>query len=170
MPNFQIKDKIGRFTPKTGRKKTKLKNLDPLSVDTSQYRISSLDHQDSTENSGNQNTEDEEEEDLIDFSDPIPSTNDFDSIFLTKDVKNLNNSNGTKDSGLSLSDNDKYTSLYPVLDGLSPSTSSSNQSSNRQSNGSYGLELSKWSESPNFRLNEQPKKHTSDFSNWEKFE
>lgn len=172
---FQIKDKFGRFTPKSGRRKTKLKTLHPLSVDASQYRVSSLEHQDSTQENGasNNEEEEEEEEDLIDFSDPTPPSNQFDPFFHqpTTTATSHNTFNGTKDSGLSLSETDKFTSLYPSLDGFSPpSTSSSNRSSNRQSNGSYGLEFGRFPDPPDFKVNGQTNKPSSSFSNWEKFE
>lgn len=151
--------------------------MDPLYVDASQYRVSSLDHQDSSTNNGqNEDDGEEEEEDLIDFSDPLPASNQNElDNFLRPTTSTSNGSsstlNFTRDSGMSVSDGDRFPALYPVLDGFSPpSTSSSNHSSNRQSNGSYGLELSKFPECPVLKENGQTKKPSSNFNDWEKFE
>lgn len=140
-------------------------------IDTSQYRVSSFEHQDSTKDSnGLKDEENGEIEDLIDFSDPLP-LEEGQKIPVTdlnarQQSDKKSNEDDQRRSGGSSYDTDILTSLF--LDNTSPSTSSSNGSSNRQSNGSYGVietGLFPWAVSKNGGANKN-----AGFSNWEKFE
>jgi hypothetical protein len=141
-----------------------------MCIDASQYQVSSVERQDSgpRANGAKENEEDEDqEEDLIDFSDPSPphqqkadNLNDFFQQQTTKTACQ-------RASGSSIFyDMDPLSSLF--TDSNSPSTSSSNRSSNRQSNGSYEMRFSRFPEPPKFP--ENGTKKTTGFSNWEKFE
>ncbi|KAI6177464.1 UDENN domain-containing protein [Aphelenchoides bicaudatus] len=174
MQSISIKDKFGRFTPKSSRK-TKLKNIDPMFVDASQYRVSSIEHQESSQNLNGDHAQEEnepEEEDLIDFSDPTPphqqaSEDKFADFFKQQSTKTNGPVAEQRNSGSSIFyDMDPLSSLF--TDSTSPSTSSSNRSSNRQSNGSYEIRMPKFPEPP--KLSENGQKKTTGFSNWEKFE
>jgi hypothetical protein len=145
-------------------------------IDASQYRVSSIEHQDSAQNVNGAHEQEEvgpEEEDLIDFSDPSPphqqtSDDKFTDFFKQQTAKTNGPVTDKRSSGGStFYDMDPLNSLF--VDSNSPSTSSSNRSSNRQSNGSYELRLTKFPEPPKFPENKQ-QKGTSGFSNWTKFE
>lgn len=145
-----------------------------MCIDASQYRVSSLEHQDSNQHVNGAKEDDEEEdqeEDLIDFSDPSPphrtKTDNYNDFFQQQATKTNGPVPNQRTSGSSIFyDMDPLSSLF--TDSASPSTSSSNRSSNRQSNGSYNLRYSGFPEPPKFP--ENGTKGSGGFSNWEKFE
>jgi hypothetical protein len=146
-----------------------------MCIDASQFRVSSIERQDSGQHVNGVKDENEEkvqEEDLIDFSDLSPpnqqKVENFNDFFQQQATATTNGPTPSQRiSGSSIFyDMDPLNTLFN--DSNSPSTSSSNRSSNRQSNGSYELRYSRFPEPPKFP--ENGTKKPSGFSNWEKFE